>query len=133
MSSIKRFVSILFHYFFGAYKESTVEKLPPSKNDTTSLHVKSLKGVEIRFHCKKTNFVIRNEHPYIPDYRYAVYTLSGECDENTCPPKLINVLKNQAHFPTLRPIFISENTRRKFLIETYISFLNSELKQSMAT
>lgn len=133
MSYLKRIISILFHYFFGVYENNTVERIPSSSSDTTSLHVQSLSGVSIRFYCKKTNFVIKNEHPYIPDYKYSVYTLSGECgEEGSCPTKLINVLKNQAHFPTLRPIFISEETRRKFLIETYISFLNSELKQMAA-
>lgn len=133
MSSVKRIVSILFHYFFGAYENSSVERLPTNSEDTTTLHVKSLSGVTIRFYCKKTNFVIKNDHALIPDYKYSVYTLSGECGEGNCPTKLIDVLNNQAHFPTLRPIFISEETRRKFLIETYISFLNSELKQLSAT
>lgn len=133
MSSVKRIVSILFHYFFGAYENSSVERLPFSSEDTTTLHIQTLNGVKIRFYCKKTNFVIKNEHPFIPDYKYSVYTLSGECAEGNCPVKLVNVLENQAHFPTLRPIFISEETRRKFLIETYISFLNSELKTLSAT
>lgn len=132
MGSIKRIVSIIFHYLFGSYEYSSVERLPTSSEDTTTLHVESMNGVKIRFYCKKTNFVIKNEHPYIPDYKYSVYTLSGECADGNCPIKLVNVLKNQAHFPTLRPMFVTEETRRKFLIETYISFLNSELKQ-MAT
>lgn len=132
MGSIKRVVSIIFHYLFGSYEYSSVERLPTSSEDTTTLHVESMNGVKIRFYCKKTNFVIKNEHPYIPDYKYSVYTLSGECADGNCPIKLVNVLKNQAHFPTLRPMFVTEETRRKFLIETYISFLNSELKQ-MAT
>ena len=133
MVSIKRVVSTLFHYFIGSYENSSVERLPTNSEDTTTLHVKSLGGVTIRFYCKKTNFVIKNEHSLIPDYKYSVYTLSGECGEGKCPEKLIKVLSNQAHFPTLRPIFISEETRRKFLIETYISFLNSELKQLSTT
>lgn len=132
MSIIKNLISYLFHYVFGAYKDNTVEEVSEINHDTTTLHVSTVNGVIIRFYCKKNNFVIKNDHPYVPDYKFSVYKLYGECGENNCPEKLKTVLQKIAYFPTLGPVFKSEENRRKFLIETYIGLLNTDLKLKKA-
>ena len=124
---LKNTLSYLFHYFFGSYRDYDVEQIETNPRDTTTLHVRSLSGVIINFYCTKYNYIIKNNHPFIPDYKYSVYKLYGTCVDK-CPEKLVLVLENIAYFPTLKPFFTDEEKRRKFLIETYISLLNTQLK-----
>jgi hypothetical protein len=124
---IKNVISYIFHYVFGAYKKSRVIEIGENSEDLTSVHVRTVKGQSITLHCKRTNYLIRNQHFLIPDFKFSIYKLYGESSEQS-PEKLKKVIQKVAFFPTLRPFFLSEQNRRKFLIETYVSLLTSELE-----
>lgn len=126
MALIIRFLSIIYYVLFGTYKDHTVKELEHKESDLTEMVVKTIKGVQIIFYCKKKNYLILNNHRWIPNYEFSIYQLYSE-NNDIATDELKSTLKKVVFFPRLFPIFVKEQNRRKYLIEAYIDLLNADL------
>lgn len=127
MKRLKKIFGILYHTFFGVYKEHTVVEITEEDFNLSSIFIKTIHGDKITLNCKKLNYVIENHSKWIPNYYFYNYEISGTCIGQHSE-KLKNALTRVVYFPPIGKVFSTEYNRRKFLIEAYIDLLNSDLE-----
>lgn len=126
MAVIIKFLSIVYYFLFGTYKNHSVREVTYIDSDLSTMVARTVKGVEIHFYCKKKNYLIVNHHKLVPNYAFSVYQLYS-ANNDLATDKLKDSLKKVVFFPRLFPIFMKESRRREFFIEAYIDLLNADL------
>lgn len=123
---VKNSIAYICYFIFGIVGKKIVHELQHIPEDLYQLTVVSVNGFTVKFYCKRLNFVIKNDKPYIPDLHFSTYRVYAE-NSDDAPEKLKEALVKDIYLPSFRTMFMNEEKRRKFLMEAYIDVITKRI------
>lgn len=126
MSIINLFIKFFYIYMLNVKPARTVEQVKESNEDTTQLLVLSVKGFTTTFICQRIKYLVKYKNRLLNDEEFKIYKLSAAHSEEV-PEALRSVLIEFHYLPSFKEIFISEEERRKIMIEAYIDLVTRKI------
>lgn len=126
MRLINIVVKFICIYILGIDLQRTVHQIKEEESDTTQLIVLSVKGFTTTFICQRIKYLVSYTNPFISDEEFKIYKLSAAHSEEI-PKNLRKVLSEPHYLPSFKEILISEDIRRKIMIEAYVDLVTTKI------
>lgn len=126
MLVLNTLIKFIYIYVFGIQLKRTVHQVEEDKSDTTQLLVISVKGFTTTFICQRIKYLVTYENRFLNNEEFKMYKLSAAHSDEV-PQDLRKVLSEFHYLPSFKEILISEEDRRKIMIEAYIDLVTRKI------
>lgn len=100
-------------------------QLPEQELHIDGISVLSVRGFRVSFFCQEVRYILTHENVRWTK-EFIIYRLYSKCDDSA-PERLKKVVMQDVFIPSIVPHVVSQNVRRKLLLEAYIDILKTKI------